>query len=111
MRVAIGKRLSKVFRDAKAMQREYGPKTAKALQFRLAVLRAAPTLDHVPKGPPERCHQLTENRDEQFAVSIRDQWRLIFEVDQNPMPRKPDKGIDLTQVTAIVIVEVSDHYR
>jgi hypothetical protein len=55
-------------------------------------------LYHVPKEKPERCHQLIQDRDEQFAVDITGQWRLVFEVDQRPIPRTPDGGIDLKAV-------------
>ena len=102
-------RLRKTLSDDRAMQRDYG-ELAKALKNRLSVLSQAHCLDDVPKVPPERCHQLTQDRDEQFAVDIRNQHRLIFEVANDPIPRKSDGGIDLKQVTSIRIIEIADYH-
>ena len=62
-----------------------------------------------------RLHQLSGNRAEQFAVDLngmRNPERLIIEIANNPIPRLPDNGIDLSLVTEIEIAEVSlDHYN
>ena len=62
-----------------------------------------------------RLHQLSGNRVEQFAVDLngmRNPERLIIEIANNPIPRLPDNGIDLSLVTEIEIAEVSlDHYN
>lgn len=103
-------KLAKVMNDQAALVKGYG-RLAKSIMSRLSTLRAAPTLDDVPKIPPDRCHQLTQNRDESFAVDLSRKDRLIFDVDQEPIPRKPDgRSIDLKLVTAITVTEVSDHY-
>lgn len=83
---------------------------AKAIMKRMTVLRAARDLSLVPVTPPERRHQLTEDRDEQYAVDLVHPKRLIFEVNHDPIPRNEDGGIDLTKVTAITIVEVVDYH-
>jgi toxin HigB-1 len=110
MQVSIAKRLAKVLNDDKLMQREFGV-LAKPLRLRLAVLRNAPSLSHVSRSKPERLHQLIQDLDETFAVDIKDQWRLIFEVDHNPVPRTEDGGVDRAAVTAIFVTEVSNHYK
>jgi hypothetical protein len=43
-------------------------------------------------------------------VYIKGKWRLVFVVDNKPIPRKSDGGIDLKTVTAVLVTEVSDHY-
>lgn len=78
--------------------------------IRLAVLKAARTLELVPTTPPERRHQLRGDRDEQFAVDLVHSYRLVFEPDHEPCPRKDDGGIDTDQVTGITIVEVIDYH-
>ena len=45
---------------------------AKAIMKRMTVLRAARDLSLVPVTPPERRHQLTEDRDEQFVKFAKD---------------------------------------
>ena len=54
---------------------------------------------------------MTQGRDEQFAVDIKGQWRLIFVVANDPIPRKADKGIDRARVTEIFVTESSEHYK
>ena len=76
--------------------------------MRMAVLRAARNLERVPTTPPERRHQLGGDRDEPFAVDLVHPYRLVFEANHEPVPRKDDGGIDAEQVTAITILDVVD---
>ena len=77
---------------------------------RLAVLRAAPNLAAVPTTPPDRAHPLKGDREGQFAVDLVHPQRLVFEPNHEPIPRSEDGGIDVEQVTAIVIVDVTDYH-
>lgn len=104
------KRLDKELSDEKTMRRTYGER-ARPLQNRLATLRAAEKLADVPKGPPDWLEQLRADRDEQFSVVLTRNWRLIFEVDHDPIPRLDDGGIDLERVTAIRLLEVVDYHK
>ncbi len=83
---------------------------ARTIMKRLAVLRAARNLGLVPSTPPDRRHQLRGDRDEQFAVDLVHPHRLVFEINHDPIPRKEDGGIDLEQVTAIMITDVIDYH-
>lgn len=83
---------------------------ANAIMSRMAVLRAARNLAVVPTSKPERRHQLTQDRDETFAVDLIQPYRLIFEPNHEPIPRKDDGGIDLDRVTSITILEVIDYH-
>jgi hypothetical protein len=60
----------------------------------------------VPRGPPDWLEQLKGDRDEQFSVVLTKNWRLIFEIDHDPIPRREDDGIALDKVTAIRFIEV-----
>jgi len=92
------------------MLKTFGKKTAGKLKLRLGVMRQAKCLDDVPKDIPDRCHQLTGNHDERFAVILHDNKRLVFEPDHDPMPRKEDGGIDLTKVTTVKFRGVVDYH-
>ena len=59
---------------------------------------------------PGRCHALTGDRKEQFAVHLWGSYRLVFEPDHEPIPRLEDGGIDPVHVTRIAIVEVVDYH-
>ncbi|SRR6266849_223615 len=103
------RRLEREFADERAMKRAYGERS-RTLQNRLSVLAVAQKLSEVPRGPPDWLEQLTGDRDEQFSVVLTKNWRLIFEIDHNPIPRRDDGGIDLDRVTAIRFVEVVDYH-
>jgi len=44
-------------------------------------------------------------------VVLTKNWRLIFEVDHDPIPRLDDGGIDLDMVSAIRFIEVVDYHK
>lgn len=92
-----------------AGNRQWGERAPKVRQ-RLAELAAANTLADVSTLPPPRCHQLSQNLDEQFAVDISRNERLVFAVGNDPVPRKQDGGIDLGQVTEITVLRIEDYH-
>ncbi len=83
---------------------------AKVIKKRMAVLKVARNLGLVPTTPPDRRHQLSGDRDEQFAVDLVHPHRLVFEPNHESLPRKGDGGIDTEQVTAITILDVIDYH-
>lgn len=104
------RKLEKTFNALVGLQKAYGAQMAKAITKRMAVLKNAHHLGLVPTTKPERRHQLSGDRDEQFAVDLVHPHRLVFEPNHDPLPRKDDEGIDLEQVTAIKILEVIDYH-
>ena len=104
------RRLEKTFNCENALKRRFGDAIAKKIALRMAVLRSVENLNEVPPSKPERRHQLTGKRKEQFAVDLSQPYRLVFEVGQLPVPRKKDGGIDLDKVNFIKILEVIDYH-
>ena len=104
------RKLEKAFNAADAVQKTYGARMARVIMMRMAVLRAARTLALVPTTPPDRRHQLSGDRDEQFAVDLVQPYRLVFEANHEPVPREEGGGIDTEQVTAIKILDVVDYH-
>lgn len=103
------RKLEKTFNNAKELKKNF-PQSFEKIQMRMQVLKAAPSLEHVPKIMPERCHELSMNRKGQFAVILKEPFRLVFEPNHDPVPKKKDGGIDLEKVTAITILEVIDYH-
>jgi toxin HigB-1 len=102
-------RLKKELSDAKAMVRAYGDR-AKPLKMRLDLLAQVTSLADVPTGSPTYCHQLSSDRKDQFAVTIKDNWRLIFRSDPNPPSKLPEGGVDFRAIKAITLIEVTDYH-
>ncbi|MCK5268901.1 MAG: killer suppression protein [Spirochaetes bacterium] len=104
-------KLERVFNSNSLLQREYGKEQAGIIQLRMSVLRAAPTLLHVPILKPDRRHQLEGNRIGQFAVDLKHPFRILFEPNHDPIPKKSDGGFDLDRITAIKIIGVEDYHK
>lgn len=103
------KKLEKTFNSKKELQREFGPDQAAKIMTRMKTLEAAANLAEVPTQKPDRRHQLKGQRKEQFAVDVRQPFRLIFQ-SLNPLVFLGNGAIDLTKVTGILILGVEDYH-
>ena len=56
------------------------------------------------------CHQLTAYLSGLFAVDLVHPDRLAFRPANEPLPLKPDGGIDLARVTEIEVVGIGDYH-
>lgn len=104
------RRLEKIFNERRKLVGEFGQDRAAKIMLRMPVLANASCLANVPVMPPERCHQLTGDRNGQFAVDVGANWRLLFEPAHDPVPRLADGGIDKASVTSIRILGVEDYH-
>ena len=104
------RRLERTFSSDRNRAREYGPRMARVIRMRMAVLERARTLSDVPIVPPERCHLLGGERRGQYAIDLVHPFRLIIRPNHNPVPTREDGGIDTDRVTSIAIMEVVDYH-
>lgn len=104
------RKLEKLCNDQSLLVRKYGPIRAKILRRRIGEFRAAETLEVMRSLPQVRCHELKGNRAGTLAVDLDHPFRLIFEPANNPIPGKPDGGLDWTKVTAIRVLSVEDYH-
>lgn len=102
------KKLQKQCSSQKEMLREFGPARTRKLQQRLMELSAAENLNQIPRTPPPRCHELTGDRAGQLSVDLDHPYRLILIPANDPVPRKPDGGLDWENVTEIEVVQIAD---
>lgn len=58
-----------------------------------------------------RCHELTGDRAGQLSIDLDHPYRLVFRPDHVPPPQRPEGGLDWSQVTAILIIEVVDTHE
>ncbi len=101
-------KLEKLCTNKAYRERKCGSERAIRLGRRLDDLRAAACLADVAKLPQTRCHELTGNRAGQISVDLDHPYRLLFTVADEPVPLKPDGGLDWSKVTAIEIIGVAD---
>lgn len=104
------KKLQKKFNSEKEMIKEWGPELSKKLRLRLMQIQAVSCLEDLFYLPGTRCHQLSGNRDNQFAVDLKHPYRLVFEPNHDPVPLKGDGGFDIGRITSILILEVVDYH-
>jgi plasmid maintenance system killer protein len=89
-------------------QARYGTVGGKRLMQRLDEIRAASTLEDLRSLPQARCHELVGDMKGQVSVDLNHPYRLIFVPANDPVPTKPDGGLDWGQVTAVLILGVED---
>jgi len=98
------------FNDMKRLVRSHNVHRAKLIRRRLDEFRAAPTLETM-RHLPGRCHELKENRALQLSIDLDGPYRLILYPAHNPIPLKPDGGMDWNKVTAVTIKEVRNTHE
>lgn len=79
-----------------------------AKKIKMTQLKAAENLGVIAKLPSLRLHQYIGNRQGEWSIDIHKNWRIIFKINHNPIPKKDDDGVDKNEVTAIKITSVED---
>jgi proteic killer suppression protein len=105
------KKLEKECNDSLLLKRKHGEQRARLIRRRLDEMRAAPNLAVLRTLPGPRCHELVGDRKGQLSVDLDHPYRLIFEVNQSPVPENPSGGLDWAQVTQIIVVEIVDTHK
>ncbi len=108
MEIIFAKKLGKHMNSAPARQKAFGVR-GKVIGQRLDDLAALANLAEAT-GIPGHFEALTEDRAGQFSLRLSANWRLILEPANEPTPTREDGGTDLTEVTAIRILEVVDYH-
>lgn len=103
-------RLAGEFNNIKQLTRQYGPDNARRIRRRLDDLRAAANLAEMHMLFGGRLHPLTGDLAGQYALDLRHPQRLIFEPADEPLPQKPDGGLDWSLVSAVRILRVEDYH-
>lgn len=102
-------KLADLIRDDRKRRRKFGDENARWILIRLDNLRFAENLAamfHLPGN----FHPLSGVRDGTFALNLKHGYRLILEPAHDPIPRRPDGGIDLVAVTAVTVLDVEDYH-
>ena len=104
------KKLRKCCLEFEQAKKAWGKEMAKKVMRRRNEIEAAPTLDDLNRLPPTRCHPLTENRKGQFAVDLKNPFRLIFIPIGEANDIYINGVLDLKKVVGVKILEVCNYY-
>ena len=104
----VNARLARTCSETTSRFRKYGSERAEKILMRLDQMVASGNLAEFQRLPQARCHQLVGDRDEQFSADLDGPYRLIFEPADDPIPRLQDGGIDLSLVTRVRVIEITD---
>ncbi|WP_041440127.1 type II toxin-antitoxin system RelE/ParE family toxin [Syntrophobacter fumaroxidans] len=102
------KKFAKECNQQELLVKRHGAQRAKLIRRRLDELRAAANLEVMRALPQARCHELKGNRKGQLSVDLDHPYRLLFKPDQDPLPEKPEGGLDWGKVSSIEILGVED---
>ena len=91
------RRLEKVCTSAYEPEKQYGREMAQKIQMRLDQISAADSVEMMIQFKIGRCHPLTGNRKNQYAVDLVHPFRLVFE----------QKG---TEIRIANILEIVDYH-
>jgi len=102
-------KLEKACNSDKDLRKKFGERQGAKLKQRLGELRAASCLEEL-RNVPGNYHELKEDRKWQLGVSLVHPYRLIFSPKNDPLPLKPDGGLDWQRITIVEIIEVVDYH-
>jgi len=103
-------RLERECNNRRLLVKRYGKKRADRIQRRIDNLRNAKILEDM-RNVPGRCHELGYNRAGQLSLDLDHPYRLIFEPANDPIPKKPDGGLNWKQVSVVRILGIEDTHE
>ena len=103
------RKLEKQLTDPREMAKSFG-QLARKVNQRLKDLTDAENLAIMRTIPAARCHELTGDRKGELAVDVSGNYRMIFEPNHDPIPKKDDGGLKWEDVTKIQINEIEDYH-
>ena len=104
-------KLEKECNNENLMLKKFGSLRTKLLKRRLTELAAVNALVDLRHLPQARCHELKGTLKGYLSVDLDHPYRLIFEPADNPLPKKPDGGLDWNKVTKVMIIGVEDTHE
>lgn len=104
------KKLEKIASKASERQKKLGTIRAKNFEKRISELKSAVCLEDIRYLPQAGIHELSGDRNGQFAANLSGNYRLIFVPADDPEPRNVDGGWDWSSITIIEITEITDYH-
>ena len=101
------RKLERNLTDDRKLFKVYGL-LAKKIKQRIKELRNAENLETIGKLPQLRLHPYIGQRKGEWSINIKDNWRIIFSIENEPIPILDDGSVDLSKITIIKINSIED---
>jgi len=101
------KKLEKKLTDDIELIKAYGT-SAKKIRQRILELKAAEHLGVIATLPALRLHPHKGKNKGLWSIDIHKNWRILFELDHEPIPKKEDGSIAIQEITIIKITSIED---
>lgn len=102
-------RLKRSCEDKATRQRLYQKAASDKLASRLDDLSAAATMETM-RQLPGNWEELTGDRKGQFSCRLDKKLRLVIRPTKQPLPAKPDGGLDWAAIDAVTVLEVVNYH-
>lgn len=102
-------KLEKQLSNASEIKRAFGV-LAKRISQRKTEIEDSDTLAILMQIPAAKCHPLTADKRGQWSVHISGNFRIIFEIADNPIPLRDDGSVDTESVKRIYIIDIEDYH-
>jgi plasmid maintenance system killer protein len=102
-------KLEKQLTSASEIKKAFGMNAKKVAQ-RMSEIEVSPNLAVLMQIPAARCHRLKGDLAGEWAVSISPNHRLLFEIADDPVPRKDNGEIDTILMKEIKILTTTDYH-
>lgn len=109
MKVTYSNKVKKKLSSASEIKKAYGT-MAKKVQARLDEIKASPNLKVLMQIPAANCHALSGNKNGEWALDISANYRMLFEISHDPVPKKDNGEIETIEVTDVKILDTTDYH-
>lgn len=101
------KKLERTLTSDKGLSKAYG-RLAKKINQRIHQLKSADNLSVIAQLPALRLHPHIGKNKGVWSIDIQENWRILFKIDQDPIPTLEDGGVDIKKVSIIRIESITD---
>ncbi|NDV42060.1 type II toxin-antitoxin system RelE/ParE family toxin [Flagellimonas sediminis] len=102
-------KLEKQLTNSRELAKTFG-QLARKINQRLGELKSAETLAIMRLIPAARCHELSGSNKGELAVDVSPNYRMIFQPNHDPLPKKEDGGLHWESITRIQINLIEDYH-
>lgn len=102
-------KIKKKLSSASEIKKAFG-QMAKKVSQRMDEIKDSANLAVLMQIPAANCHPLMGDKNGNWAVDISGNYRLIFDLNHDPIPKTENGSIDTIVVTDITIIETTDYH-